>query len=260
MTHRFRRPSPSTVLACLALFFAIAGGSALALQGRNSVDSGDIRRAAVKAADIANNAVTTRKIRNNHVRAADIQANAVGNSELAEAEPVHRLGSPGEPPFSNGGQNDCIWGKYFGPWDPFASPDFYKDPFCEVHLTGALTNAHGPGGDGACDQDDVADATLFVLPPGFRPSKLLVVLNYLFDGTNDGAEQLFINGTAPVNAGGMLIPAGAVVALTLGSDDEQQTVLDGITFRAAGPGNPARRGVIRTPRSAAGLLDRLLGP
>ena len=54
-----RRPSPTTVIACLALFFAVAGGSAIALKGRNSVDSGDIKPKAVKTSDIANNAVTT---------------------------------------------------------------------------------------------------------------------------------------------------------------------------------------------------------
>src|SRR5919107_1349260 len=101
MSSRVRRPSPTTVIACLALFFAIAGGSAIALQGRNSVDSGDIKRNAVRNSDIANNAVTTRKIRNNHVRAADVRANAVGYSELQEAEPYRRVGAPGEAPFSN---------------------------------------------------------------------------------------------------------------------------------------------------------------
>ena len=73
-----KRPNPTTVIACLALFFAVAGGSAIALQGRNSVDSGDIKKGNVKTSDIRNNAVTTKKIKNNHVRAADIQNNAVG--------------------------------------------------------------------------------------------------------------------------------------------------------------------------------------
>src|ERR671916_3119764 len=98
-----RRPSPATVIACLALFFAL-GGSAIALQGRNSVNSGDIKPKAVKTSDIANNAVTTRKIKNNHVRAADIQNNAVGTGEIrngqvrtgdiAPAENIHLVGAP----------------------------------------------------------------------------------------------------------------------------------------------------------------------
>ena len=112
-----RRPSPTTVIACLALFFAVAGGSAIALQGRNSVDSGDIKRLAVKVSDIANNAVTTRKIRKNHVRASDVQNDAIGTGELrdgqvrvadlAPAEPMRLLGAVGQPSFGNGGQEDC---------------------------------------------------------------------------------------------------------------------------------------------------------
>ena len=120
MTKKLGRPSPATVIACLALFFAVAGGSAIALQGRNSVDSGDIKPKAVKTSDIANNAVTTKKIKNNHVRAADIQNNAVGTGEIrngqvraaniAPAENVRLVGTPGNPTFATGGEGDCIWG------------------------------------------------------------------------------------------------------------------------------------------------------
>ena len=86
MLKKLGRPSPAIVIACLALFFAVAGGSAIALQGSNTVDSGDIKPKAVKTSDIANNAVTTKKIKNNHVRAADIQNNAVGTGEIRNGQ------------------------------------------------------------------------------------------------------------------------------------------------------------------------------
>src|SRR5918998_4949469 len=114
-----KRPSPTTTIACLALFFAIAGGSAIALQGRNSVDSGDIKAKAVKTSDIANNAVTTKKIKNNHVRGGDIQNNAVGsgeirNGQIAAADVANQqayqiVGQAGQPTFNTGGEGDCLW-------------------------------------------------------------------------------------------------------------------------------------------------------
>ena len=249
MPERLRRPSPSTVIACLALFFAVAGGSAIALQGRNTVDSGDIKPKNVKTSDIANNAVTTRKIKNGGVRKAD----------LAPPEAFHRIGATGQPAFGNGGQGDCIWLKLTAPpLDPFNSPGFYKDPFGEVHLTGVFTNLNGFGGDAACDGDDLADSIIFTLPTGYRPNRLIVVLNYQYDGAISGAEQFIINGDAPVVSGPVTIPAGAVIPSTLGSSDGQQTIIDGITFRAAGPGNPARRGPVELTGEAAELLDRIL--
>lgn len=54
----------SNAASALALFLAVGGGSAFALAGRNTVDSGDIRNRQVKTADIANNAVTRAKIKN----------------------------------------------------------------------------------------------------------------------------------------------------------------------------------------------------
>jgi hypothetical protein len=59
-----KRLSFSNVASALALFLAVGGGSAFALAGSNTVDSGDIRDGQVKTRDIANNAVTTKKIKN----------------------------------------------------------------------------------------------------------------------------------------------------------------------------------------------------
>jgi hypothetical protein len=48
-----RRLTYANVMSTLAVFGVLAGGTALALPGRNSVDSGDIRNGQVKAADVA---------------------------------------------------------------------------------------------------------------------------------------------------------------------------------------------------------------
>src|SRR5690349_20838997 len=146
-----RRPRPATVIACLALFFAVAGGSAIALKGRNTVDSGDIRKGQVKTSDLASNAVTTRKIKNGGVRKAD----------LAPDEPFRKIGSPGLA-FGTGGEGDCIWQKLTQPpplTDIFNAPAFYRDNHGVVRFTGGVMAVDGTGGDANCD--DLQDTAIF---------------------------------------------------------------------------------------------------
>jgi hypothetical protein len=72
--HRFsRRPSPAMAVAFIALLAALSG-TAVALPGQNTVDSGDIRKGAVKRSDIARNAVNSSKVANNSLRLGDFRA------------------------------------------------------------------------------------------------------------------------------------------------------------------------------------------
>jgi hypothetical protein len=57
-TRLLRRLSGAHLMAALALAFAVAGGTALALPGKNSVDSGDIKNATVRGVDVRNNSLT----------------------------------------------------------------------------------------------------------------------------------------------------------------------------------------------------------
>ena len=65
ITSHLRR----NVLAVAALFIVL-GGTAVALPGKNSVDSGDIRNKTVKTKDIAKQAVTEKKLADNAVTGA----------------------------------------------------------------------------------------------------------------------------------------------------------------------------------------------
>lgn len=76
-------PSPATVLAITALFVAL-GGSAIALKGKNSVDSGDIKNGNVKGKDLANDAVDTPDIKGDAVKGAQIAAGAVGSAQIGD--------------------------------------------------------------------------------------------------------------------------------------------------------------------------------
>jgi hypothetical protein len=72
-----RRPSPAMVVAVIALVAAL-GGAAVALPGRNSVRSNDIKRHNVKLSDIARGAVDP--FRTNLLRAAELKTTVTTTS------------------------------------------------------------------------------------------------------------------------------------------------------------------------------------
>ena len=222
MTSRLRaRFGSAHAIALLALFFAIAGGSAVALKGKNSVTSDDLKNKQVKTADLAPSAVTSPKIKNG----------AVGKADVKQNEAIHVLGAPGQPGFGNGGQGDCVWSTFNNfTGIPLNPAGFYKDAYGVVHLTGAVQRNPGSGGDAACDDEDNSDKIAFTLPPGYRAPEMS-----LFTATSGGpGDLLVIAGDTDRGAGSINIPAGTV--LFAGAPGVAQVSLEGITFRATGSG------------------------
>jgi hypothetical protein len=250
MLEKLGRPSPATVIACLALFFAVAGGSAFALAGRNSVDSGDIKKGQVKTSDLANNAVTTKKIKGNAVRTSDIQNGQVKRADLAPAENVHLIGTLGTS-FNNGGEGDCIWSATSPNPIPyrFTPPGFYKDALGYVHLVGIVFAADGPGGDGMCGGpgagEQSEDYRAFTLPAGYRPTSDVLAIG--------GGMGTIIIGSTPLTVPpDDSYPAGAVTGIS-----SPALLLEGTTFEPAGvPGGVPRRGSTDST-SGAGVPDSL---
>jgi hypothetical protein len=78
-----RRPSPALAVAFVALLAALSG-TAVALPGVNTVDSGDIRNRQVKAKDIGRNAVTSPKIKNGAVTSADAKNEGLTGRDINE--------------------------------------------------------------------------------------------------------------------------------------------------------------------------------
>ena len=78
-----RRPSPAMAVAFIALLAALSG-TAVALPGKNTVDSGDLKNAQVTGRDIANNAVTGRKIKNGAVGSGDVTDNSLTGADVNE--------------------------------------------------------------------------------------------------------------------------------------------------------------------------------
>jgi hypothetical protein len=77
------RLSYANVMATIAVFLALGGG-AYALQGKNTVDSGDIKPNAVTASDIAPDAVTASDIAPNSVGSAEIKPNAARSADVQD--------------------------------------------------------------------------------------------------------------------------------------------------------------------------------
>ena len=68
----------------LAALFIVLGGTAVALPGKNTVDSGDIQNKAVKTKDIAKEAVTEKKIADGAVTSPKLAAGSVGTQKIAD--------------------------------------------------------------------------------------------------------------------------------------------------------------------------------
>jgi hypothetical protein len=79
-----RRPSPATAVAFVALLAALSG-TAIALPGTNTVDSGDIINGQVKKKDIRKNAVTGKKVKNGSLGGADVKNDSLKGADINES-------------------------------------------------------------------------------------------------------------------------------------------------------------------------------
>jgi hypothetical protein len=71
-------------IAFIALLAAISG-TAVALPGKNSVDSGDIKNKQVKGKDLANSAVTGKKVKNGSLTGADVKDDSLTGGDVNES-------------------------------------------------------------------------------------------------------------------------------------------------------------------------------
>jgi hypothetical protein len=79
-----RRLTYTNVVATLALFGAIAGGTALALPGKHSVKADDFAKNSVRAPAIAKAAVRTTEIKNGVVTTAEFKDNSISGADVAD--------------------------------------------------------------------------------------------------------------------------------------------------------------------------------
>ncbi len=158
---RPKRLTYANAMSTIAVFLALGGATAFAATqlAKNSVGSKQLKNNAVTAAKIKKNAITTAKVKNGAITGAKVKVSSLGTvpkaafaETIAAAEPIHFVGTAGEPPFQGGSTNA-------GPEAGYGPPKvgFYKDREGIVHLTGLA-------------KVDSAHASIFVLPPGYRPA------------------------------------------------------------------------------------------
>ena len=78
------RPSPAMAVAFVALLAALSG-TAIALPGTNSVDSGDIVNNTVRGKDIRNGTVGGKDVKNGSVKSADVGDNSLTGTDIDES-------------------------------------------------------------------------------------------------------------------------------------------------------------------------------
>jgi hypothetical protein len=94
---RIPRPSHATVVAYVALFVALTGGTtAVALSGSNTVQSDDLGPGAqVMAPDVADNAVNGADVQNGSLRQGDLGVRLRGARQVNDASPAAICGQGG---------------------------------------------------------------------------------------------------------------------------------------------------------------------
>lgn len=93
MRQRIRlRLTYANVMATLAVFLVLSGGTAVALNGSNTVQSDDLGPGAqVKAPDVADNAVNSADVVNESLTSADIRNGQVKTQDPARSIPAARV-------------------------------------------------------------------------------------------------------------------------------------------------------------------------
>ncbi len=194
----------ANVMATIAVFLVLGGGSAVALSGSNTVQSDDLGPGA-------------------QVKAPDIAANAVA------AGPWRQVGSASQPAFHQ--TTDCKWKNYD---QVHSSAAFVRDATGFVHLKGTVT-ATDLTSLSSCSSSNPTNQLIFVLPPGYRPAKREAVAVLTANDFTSGAATL---GTAAVDGPAISpLPAGAVSVDRADLGEFAWFTLNGISFRCAPSGS-----------------------
>lgn len=98
----------ANVVSTVALFAVIAGGTAVALPGKKTVQANDLKKNSVKAVAIANEAVRTGEIKNGTIGGVDVADEGLGYEDLGSNSVVARIRSTGPIETGDGGEANPV--------------------------------------------------------------------------------------------------------------------------------------------------------
>jgi hypothetical protein len=243
MLERLRPRSVYDVLAAIACFGVLAGGTAYAantigtddvidesltgadIKGKatpfvdGTLTGQDIRNLTILNADLASQSLSRSKIQNGAINGIKVEDDSLTGADIDEAtlalgaEPWHEVPAPG---FAFG----ACEGSFGTPWSNFdpsgnSTAAVFRDPIGIVHLKGTVKCSAGPD----------AGASILTLPAGYRPA---LVENFPSIGNDGGIQTISVSQTA----GAVNLATGAANVAA-----GEALYLDGISWRCAPSGS-----------------------
>ena len=242
--NRARQYLRSNLLGLIAIFIVL-GGTAVALPGKNRVNSGDIKQGAVRTLDLRRGAVTKSKLRRNSVDGTRVRNNTLTDDDIDEAT----LGLPlGQGVIREREEADRERRIALSPGD--LTPAAEGDPTVELSANGMPEMTFGES------DDDSAGVTLEVPLDRVAGTGLQVRLFWDASGTgavawNAGFHMPLPN--VPVPPG----PPGVVqtVATSPGANALVETTVLDIPESAIDNGRPLSLHIARDGASASDTLS-----
>jgi hypothetical protein len=167
-----RRPSPSMIVALVALFVALAG-TATALPGRARVKKDDISRAAVRSVHIKSRAILSKHIKSRAVTRSKIAKRAISSSEVGQ--------------------------------DALTGTNIVESSLGTVPTASNATNATNAG-NAATVNGRTVEKMSFLVPGGTGPTTVLSLNGLTLVATCGGGPALSV--VANTSVGGALIHSG----------------------------------------------------
>lgn len=191
--NRPKSPSPSMIVALIALFAALGG----TVYAAGKINGKTIKVNSEPGNRLKDDTVTGKQVNESSLSVVPDASRLQGQPASAFApsgvEGAHVVGATGEPPYEN------AWG---APGSTDEAVSFYRDPYGIVHV------------QGSAEHTGASTATIFTLPPGYRPAKDLYFAIYGGPDTT----------TLAVTATGAVTPSAAAGTAFAG--------LSNVTFRA----------------------------
>ena len=185
-----RRPTPAMAVAFIALLAALTG-TAVALPGTNSVDSGDIKNKQVKGKDLANNAVTGKKVKNGAIKSADVGDDSLTGTDINESALGKVPSAANADNAANATNANTVGGKTASDLDQ-------PRAFARIELAGNVDEANTSG---LTDADVSSPGTgLYCYELGFTPRQIQATVDW-FGGGADAVIHAHVGPYAGCPAG-----------------------------------------------------------